>query len=65
MNARVPEPRDISLEEDHGDDDGPELDEALAPELGETEFAVEVDLGLEQRDIHEVDEQLAQPGGEG
>lgn len=55
----VTEPRDISLEEDHGEDEGPEFDEALHPELGETEFVVEVNLDDEQRDIHEIDEVLA------
>jgi hypothetical protein len=50
--------RDVSLDEDHGEDEGPEFDEALDPELGETEFVVEVDLELERRDIHEVDESL-------
>ena len=54
------EPVDVSLtEEDHGVDDGPEIDEALDPEL-ETEFDVEVDLANEQRDIHEVDAELGQ-----
>ena len=51
-------PRDVSLEEDHGPDEGPEVDEALDPELGETQFEVEVDLELEQRDIHEADQDL-------
>lgn len=52
----MPEP---SLDEDHGDEsDEPELDEALDPELGETQFVVEVDLELERRDVHEVDEDL-------
>jgi len=52
-------PRDVSLEEDHGDEsDEPEFDEALDPELGETQFVVEVDLELEQRDVHEVDDEL-------
>ena len=52
--------RDASMDddEDDGEDEGPELDEALDPELGETEFVVEVDLELEQREIHEVDEGL-------
>jgi hypothetical protein len=59
MNAGMPEPSDVSLEEDHGDEqDEPEFDEALDPELGETQFVVEVDLELEQRDIHEVDHDL-------
>ena len=54
------EPRDISLEEeDHGEDDGPEFDEALHPELGETEFEVDVNLEDEQRDLHEADEEIA------
>jgi hypothetical protein len=52
-------PRDISLDEDHGDEsDEPEFDEALDPELGETVFVVEYDAELEQRDIHEIDEDL-------
>lgn len=45
-------------DEDDGEGEGPERDEALDPELGETEFVVEVDLELEQREIHEVDEAL-------
>lgn len=48
---------DIGPDEDE-EDDGPEFDEALDPELGETQFEVEVDLELEQRDIHEADEQI-------
>jgi hypothetical protein len=52
-------PRDVSLEEDHGDESGePEFDEALDPELGETEFVVEVDLEMEQHDMHDVDQDL-------
>jgi hypothetical protein len=52
-------PRDISLEEDHGDEsDEPEFDEALDLELGETEFVVEYHPELEQRDIHEIDVDL-------
>ena len=61
----MPEPNDLSYEEDHGEDDGPEFDEALDRELGETEFEVEVDLALEQRDIHEVDEELARQEPDG
>lgn len=52
-------PRDVSLEEDHADEsDEPEFDEALDPELGETQFVVEVDLELEQHDVHDVDQDL-------
>ena len=51
-------PRDVSLEEDHGDEsDEPEFDEALDPERGETEFRVD-DGELEQVDMHEVDHDL-------
>ena len=32
------------------------------PRLGETEFQVEVDLELERRDIHEVDDELENYG---
>jgi hypothetical protein len=50
---------DVSLDEDHGDESNePELDEALDPELGETQFVVEVDLELERRDVHEVDQDV-------
>jgi hypothetical protein len=49
---------EVDMEEDHGEDEGPELDEALDPELGETEFVVVFDLEGEQREIHEVDESL-------
>ena len=49
---------EIGLDEDDGEDEGPELDEALDPELGETEFEVVFDLEGEQRDIHEVDGSL-------
>jgi hypothetical protein len=53
-------PRDVSLDEDHGDEsDEPEFDEALDPELGETQFQVDVDLELERREIHEIDEDIA------
>jgi hypothetical protein len=59
MTAPVSEPEtEIGLDEDDGEDEGPELDEALDPELGETEFEVVFDLEGEQRDIHEVDESL-------
>jgi hypothetical protein len=56
----MPEPpRDVSLDEDHGDEsDEPEFDEALDPELGETQFVVEFDLEMEQHDIHDVDQEL-------
>ena len=49
---------ELGLDEDHSEDEGPELDEALDPELGETEFEVVFDLEGEQREIHEVDESL-------
>jgi hypothetical protein len=59
MTAQVSEPEtEIGLDEDDGEDEGPELDEALDPELGETEFEVVFDLEGEQREIHEVDESL-------
>ena len=59
MTAAVNEPEtEIGLDEDDGDDEGPELDEALDPELGETEFEVVFDLEGEQREIHEIDESL-------
>jgi hypothetical protein len=59
MTAHVSEPEtEIGLDEDDGEDEGPELDEALDPELGETEFEVVFDLEGEQREIHEVDESL-------
>jgi hypothetical protein len=59
MTAPVSEPEtEIGPDEDEGEDEGPELDEALDPELGETEFEVVFDLEGEQRDIHEVDESL-------
>jgi hypothetical protein len=45
---------DVSLQEDHGEDDGPEFDEALDPEF-EKVFDVDNDPKLEERDIHEVD----------
>lgn len=54
MSEPIP---DVSLTEDHGDDDGPELDEALDANF-ETEFEVAFDPATEQRDIHEVDEEL-------
>lgn len=54
MSENVP---DVSLTEDHGEDDGPDIDEALDPAL-ETEFDVDVDPADEQRDIHEIDEEL-------
>ena len=49
---------DVSLHEDHGEDDGPEFDEALDPEF-EKVFDVDNDPKLEERDIHEVDALLA------
>ena len=49
---------DVSLQEDHGEDDGPEFDEALDPEF-EKVFDVDNDPRLEERDIHEVDALLA------
>jgi|Tabmets5t2r1_1033131.scaffolds.fasta_scaffold85406_2 hypothetical protein len=59
MTAAVNEPEtEIGMDEDDGDDEGPELDEALDPELGETEFEVVFDLEGEQREIHEIDESL-------
>jgi hypothetical protein len=39
-------------------DDFPELDEALDPEF-EPAFEVDADPELEQRDLHEVDEEVA------
>ena len=45
---------DVSLQEDHGEDDGPEFDEALDPEF-EKVFDVDNDPKLEEPDIHEVD----------
>jgi hypothetical protein len=57
-----------SIEEDHAEaearaaglvrDDFPDYDEALDPEF-EPEFETDGDLELEQRDIHEVDEEEA------
>lgn len=57
-----------TFEEEHGEadareaglvrDDFPEFDEALDPEF-EPEFEVEGDSVLEQRDLHEVDEEMA------
>jgi len=48
---------DVSLEEDHGDDDDPEIDEALDPEF-EPVFEVDVNPEDETRDIHEADTEL-------
>jgi hypothetical protein len=57
------------FEEDHGEtvareaglvrEDFPEFDEALDPEY-EPEFDVTVDPENEKRDIHEIDEEVAQ-----
>jgi hypothetical protein len=57
----------VYLEDEHGEadarsaglvrDDHPELDEALDPEF-EPEFEVDVDPKLEERDLHEADEEL-------
>jgi hypothetical protein len=48
---------DVSLDEDHGEDKDPEIDEALDPD-DEPVFEVENDPRLETRDIHEIDEEL-------
>jgi hypothetical protein len=61
-----------SIEDAHGEamaraaglvrEDHPEFDEALDPEF-EPVFEVEIDPALEERDIHEVDDELL-TGGE-
>jgi hypothetical protein len=47
---------DVSLNEDHGPEEDPELDAALDP--GEDFFPVEFHPELEKHDVHEADEEL-------